>query len=657
MAKEIVTLTRTLREIAREPLELGPYQRDYEWGLSETNALFSDLKEAFLARNDSDAPKQYFLGPIVTKASANNSQRDEVRLVDGQQRLTTLTLLAVAIRRVAKGDIETKSLEISGDIDEADIDPEAKAATPVRLSDPWLKAPKFADANQPQILADKSRGAAFQTLENEGVLATPTGDGERNLARNFAQLSNLLVGELDRDDLAAFMTWLADSVVFAEVRVSGAQSDFVVFDAMNSRGKPLEPLSRFIATFSASITPTALQEQAQAQFQSIRLDLAKLGEREDVEFVKSWAMARCISFKPHAPPADGKTARNRKAETQIPEIIRESIQFVQKRAEHHGALGLSDPRHFVETHWRPYSEIYLRVRNAYRKHDSDLDSLWFLAKTRFEGLTEHFDEALFLAACPPGTQRRTARLLLVAKFLEIIAARDSWCRLTDRPIKKDQRNKDRLQYFLAKAAADIRGKEIGDQAQALKAILYELRFGFDDVPDPIWKGGDAKHVRMVLAGLTTYLEELAGRPALLVQFSGTRGGAALDIEHLLPKNMTPRAGHNFRQRGYDEHRNRLCCLVLIPSSENRSLSDLPYDKKIAAYGAQPFNTLVKTLFGTERQDMQLRAELNNRELEFPLIESWNAELAKTRQKILLRVANLAWSPDRLDEIAAADQSA
>jgi len=63
------------------------YQRSYSWEEEQCMELLDDLKQAFLEHQK----EGYFLGNIVTAKNAENP--DVLEVIDGQQRLTTLTLL------------------------------------------------------------------------------------------------------------------------------------------------------------------------------------------------------------------------------------------------------------------------------------------------------------------------------------------------------------------------------------------------------------------------------------------------------------------------------------------------------------------------------------------------------------------------------------
>jgi len=71
-------------------LKVPPHQREYRWTSKHVETLFEDLQQAL----NSDQP-QYFLGTIVTIPDETGI----LDIVDGQQRLATITILLSAIRR------------------------------------------------------------------------------------------------------------------------------------------------------------------------------------------------------------------------------------------------------------------------------------------------------------------------------------------------------------------------------------------------------------------------------------------------------------------------------------------------------------------------------------------------------------------------------
>ena len=70
------------------------YQRPYAWTTEHVDELLDDLIDAM--RRDEDTP--YFLGSIVLIKSDDDPKSE---VVDGQQRLTTLTMLFCALRDIS----------------------------------------------------------------------------------------------------------------------------------------------------------------------------------------------------------------------------------------------------------------------------------------------------------------------------------------------------------------------------------------------------------------------------------------------------------------------------------------------------------------------------------------------------------------------------
>jgi uncharacterized protein with ParB-like and HNH nuclease domain len=77
------------------------FQRPYSWDRAQWKVLWSDIEEL-----TEEAKKTHFMGAIVTMpAQAIPEGITKYSLIDGQQRLTTLLLLMIAMRDKAK-DIE-----------------------------------------------------------------------------------------------------------------------------------------------------------------------------------------------------------------------------------------------------------------------------------------------------------------------------------------------------------------------------------------------------------------------------------------------------------------------------------------------------------------------------------------------------------------------
>ncbi|MGF6596285.1 hypothetical protein P3T23_000992 [Paraburkholderia sp. GAS448] len=92
--------TRTIEHFfTGKSLEIPPYQRDYAWSTTNVDDLFDDILEAM------EMGGSHYLGTFILSAGA---AKDRFKVVDGQQRLTTLTMLLDAmVGALPEGEVKT----------------------------------------------------------------------------------------------------------------------------------------------------------------------------------------------------------------------------------------------------------------------------------------------------------------------------------------------------------------------------------------------------------------------------------------------------------------------------------------------------------------------------------------------------------------------
>ena len=86
----------TLNEFLKKPIKMSIpiYQRKYSWSLNECRQLFEDI----ISIGGEEDIKSHFIGSIVVKTEGNPLIGDiDVTLIDGQQRIATLTLIYCAL--------------------------------------------------------------------------------------------------------------------------------------------------------------------------------------------------------------------------------------------------------------------------------------------------------------------------------------------------------------------------------------------------------------------------------------------------------------------------------------------------------------------------------------------------------------------------------
>jgi len=97
-----------LRRYEAKKYYIAPYQRGYKWASSEPNdavcLLISDLFDA-----ERNSLNEYYLQFITTKSSKTNDGEFVLEVIDGQQRLTTLTILLSVLGHIIGDEEKTIS--------------------------------------------------------------------------------------------------------------------------------------------------------------------------------------------------------------------------------------------------------------------------------------------------------------------------------------------------------------------------------------------------------------------------------------------------------------------------------------------------------------------------------------------------------------------
>ena len=101
------------------------YQRNYDWKKENCKQLFDDLVSVVKEKKDS-----HFFGSIVSYAHS----RDEVVLIDGQQRITTVSLILIAIvNALKKGVVTSEDNTLAMRLEDYLVDKYDKSERKVRL--------------------------------------------------------------------------------------------------------------------------------------------------------------------------------------------------------------------------------------------------------------------------------------------------------------------------------------------------------------------------------------------------------------------------------------------------------------------------------------------------------------------------------------------
>ena len=310
------------------------YQRPYAWTETEASVLFDDLYDFFQA----DTEGNYFLGSIVLIKS-EGERRAEV--IDGQQRLTTLSILFAAMSDRFTGE-EYKARCKNYLQEEGNILEGISAQPRVFLRD-----------RDQDFFSKYIQDVRLNNL-NDLDPATMDTEAKRHIQANCAVLREKFKEYFNGDDdLLKFSKVFLTRCFFVVVSTPNQESAFRVFSVMNSRGLDLLPID-IIKSKTIGHLPTDQQKAYTDRWE----ELESLTGRDGFNDV--FSHTRMIFAK----------ERPRKT------LLEEFTEYVLQETQ---------PAELIDEYIEPYTGAYVQLRDcAYisTKHADEINNLlYWLNKT------------------------------------------------------------------------------------------------------------------------------------------------------------------------------------------------------------------------------------------------------------------------------------
>ncbi len=194
------------------------YQRPYSWGQAQCVQLWDDILAAGRRRT-----VPHFTGSIVTIQDGSMSEQGvtPLLLIDGQQRITTIMLLLVALARYAERHGDAR-LSFTRD----EIVQGGYLTNRFRTGDDHFKL----------TLSKNDRDLYQQIIESVEGAPEPRGDESSRLMRNLALFESRVEA---LDDVDSVWAGLQRLEVVSISLAQGADDPQVIFESMNSTGKDL----------------------------------------------------------------------------------------------------------------------------------------------------------------------------------------------------------------------------------------------------------------------------------------------------------------------------------------------------------------------------------------------------------------------------------
>jgi len=288
-----------------------------------------------------------------------------------------------------------------------------------------------------------------------------------------------------------------------------------------------------------------------------------------------------------------------------------------------------------------YGKLYQQLRDSSIKLKSPFEVLFYIAKT---GFTLQYPVILAPISSSDTADVISKKIKMVASYLDIVLARRIW--------NWHSISYATLQYSMFILMRDIRRKQLEELSEILTSrlemeperFITNDRFSLHQMNGP--------YVHWLLARMTDYVQTNSGEKTQILEFFNLDESKKdkFEIEHIWANHYERHADEFGHLLDFQDIRNRIGGLLLLPKSFNASFGDLTFELKSPKYFGQS-NYLAKSL------DKQCYSNnpgflsfVQHSNLPFEPYHQFKKSEMEKRQHLYQQIAELVWNPNRIREI-------
>jgi len=544
------------------------YQREYKWtdaGDKDYQPVSSLLKDIFyrfdlekynpnqdINQESIDRLEWYYLNTFMT-----NLIKGRKYIVDGQQRLTTLTLISIALYHLSID--HNLADHVSGSL-----------LTSIVGNTEFGKT---------YWMGFKDRKSALNDLllNNLDFQHKATNISERNIYANYILIFQTLKDKFSTPHkLQTFIAYLRQRIFLIEIDIDKDKDVAMVFEVINDRGVPLKPYEILKGKILSQIDINDREKYIDIWEKQIR-KIEEYGEDEIDHFFGFYFRS--------------KYAGNAEQYNTLDKTRYHKSVFTD---EYEAKIGLKNnegnARLFVEKTLPYFADLYITLLKYYHDYDKEYEFIYF---NRLNDMDGQF-LLTFSSVCIDDTER-DIKTKLIPKYFDKLYVLSN---LTD-SYKSNEFNSNviSLNSTVRNQKIDIAKNIIDEQLISLVKKNHDR-----DKLDEVFKYEFFKNVgynnlsktflRYLFARIDHYisdfsdLNEYGTYHQLVVQ---TRGGDVYHVEHILTKREENEKLF-IDEEEFNVQRNRLGGLLLLKGRDNESSNDeLYYDPKAESDKLRTYN--------------------------------------------------------------------
>jgi len=602
------------------------YQREYKWtddtkGYKPLKSLLDDIFYRFnldyqdnldpMNQQNLESFEWYYLNSFMT-----NTVGSKKFIVDGQQRLTTLTLIHINLYHLSK-----------------------KYDLPFNLIDSLKKSIyDTTDFGTSFCMGVKDRKDSIEHLFNNHLDNFKESEyinvSEKNIYKNYKQISEILNNylisednEITKNKLHFFTLYFRNKVYLIEIEIEKTKDVPMVFEVINDRGIPLKPYEILKGKVLGQINKNDITQYLDIWEKRV-FKLEEYDEDEIDEFFGYYFKSKFSNTSEQYKQLD--KGRYHKS------IFTDD--FDMKIGLKHNEKSVKD---FVKIQFSYYCDTYLFTIDKYLNYNKEYEHIFF---NRLNDIDGQFP--LMLSSLLPHDTNKNEKLKLVSKLFDrnfvILNLTDSYnsndFNSSLMTLVKNIRDKDLEEIkkeFDIQLLKDIKkSKDIGTLTEPFKYEFFR-NIGYTKL--------GKKFLRYFFSRIEYYISSFSNRPTktyeqLVLQ---SRGQEVHHIEHIITNNED-----NLKlfkdEEEFHIQRNRLGGLLLLKGKDNISSGDELYEDKLHTYninGTLYSQTLLKDNY---KSNVEFNHFIQSENLNFEPYKTFGKDEIEKRHKLLYELVKKIW---------------
>lgn len=526
-----------LKTIFSDKYEVDFYQREYVWQHKQIEDLINDLSLEFLKNyHPGDAAEKvreydpYFMGELVVSTTKGINF-----VIDGQQRITTFTLLLIYIKNKFAHVPNLPNLE------------------------PYICATSFGEKTF--NLKVEERQACMEAIyaNTDYIPEESASASVQNLLDRYSDIGACWNPDIDNEKIVNFTWWLIEKVIFSRVKTNSDEFAYVIFETMNDRGLSLTQVEMLRSFLLANIDRGEKRDAAMKKYDGMVKSLMDINlgskSKAEFEFFKVFLRSHYAEGSMSGKVSDSDFARI-------------GQQFHRWTSKNLDKLNLNTSDDYVDfiDRLKYFSKIYIKIQDIIKNRQTN-NFLYVVVNSDYNFTLQ---PALIIAAIKyeDSDEIVEEKIKIISKYITKVLTWRVWGHWMI-----SQSAMENQVYDLCARIRDIEDLDELRRILSTSPITVPEPKDFD-TNSPTLNQQNKPRLTVMLSLITEIIARGCQEPNYML-----KPGHPIEIEHIWSNHFEQHREEFNSEQDFQTARNNIGDLLVLPKGSNASYNDNPYSKE------------------------------------------------------------------------------